>query len=358
LVDRYGRKPFLTYSLAGVALATAGMGIATSFEELYMCRLLAGGCVAILSTGATMMMTDVSTPLNRATTIAPAMSAFSAGTAFGPALGGFFVDRVGLHSTFYIVGLCFLGVSAVNQVILRETQPKALTFPWQKSQTRKQPSLVTAVKGAIAQWKPLLDIPGVRPVMAMNAVYWVALAGSQMTLLPLILTDSSGLAMSATQVGQVYGCMSVVQIVGNPIFARAADRIGKGPTITAGCAIISMSMAGLTLSSQDSIQSMALALGTWAVGSSMLSTAPVAYISDKVEDGQRAQALALLRTCGDVGFLLGATGAGALADWSGSYMVAMQSSAGILMLATVAFAARQSQLARPPFTQAGTVKED
>jgi hypothetical protein len=73
----------------------------------------------------------------------------------------------------------------------------------------------------------------------------------------------------------------------------------------------------------------------------MLSTAPLAYISDKVDESKRAQSIALLRTCGDVGFLIGATGTGALADWAGSLDLAMQSSAGLLLTATGWFAARQ-----------------
>ena len=72
----------------------------------------------------------------------------------------------------------------------------------------------------------------------------------------------------------------------------------------------------------------------------MLSTAPVAYVSDTVDDGKRAQAIALLRTGGDVGFLIGAAGMGALADWTGMDG-AMQTSAGVLLTATGWFATRQ-----------------
>jgi hypothetical protein len=81
-------------------------------------------------------------------------------------------------------------------------------------------------------------------------------------------------------------------------------------------------------------------LGMWSMGSSMLSTAPLAYLSDHVSEENRAQAIALLRTCGDVGFLVGASGVGALADFT-SMGVAMQSTSALLFVATTWFGARQ-----------------
>ena len=345
-VERHGRKPYMTYSLGLISLGVAGIGFASSFEELYVCRLLTGLGVAALSTGGTLMMTDTSTPLNRATTIAPIMSAFSAGTALGPALGGLLVDTVGLHSTFYLTGGCFMGVAALNRIIMQETQPKPIVFPWQEPRTQStagNDSIMMATHKALAQWTPLLKNRGIKSVLIMNGMYWVALAGGQMTLLPLILTDANGLAMTATQVGQVYAAMSLIHIVGNPVFAKIADRVGKAPAILAGCGLVSASMAGLSVC--ETYTDLTLALGTWAIGSSMLSTAPVAYISDKVSNAERAQALALLRTCGDVGFLVGASSIGMLADYTG-LDGAMQCSAGVLATATMWFATRHNITAR------------
>jgi hypothetical protein len=96
----------------------------------------------------------------------------------------------------------------------------------------------------------------------------------------------------------------------------------------------------LSLPLCDNIEQMAGVLAMWAAGSSLLSTSPLAFISDRVDDDKRAQAIALLRTSGDVGFLIGASSMGALADWAGSLELAMQSSSGILALATGWFGVR------------------
>ena len=106
----------------------------------------------------------------------------------------------------------------------------------------------------------------------------------------------------------------------------------------------------------ENIPQLAGVLGLWATGSTMLSTAPVAYISDHTDDTTRAQAIALLRTSGDIGFLVGAASMGALADWTGNLNVALQSSAGILFLATTWFGVRQL-LKVTPSPAAARVKE-
>ena len=355
LVERHGRKPYLVYSLSLIAFGVGGIGLATSFEHLWVCRLLTGLGVAALSTAATMSITDISNPRNRATTMAPIMSAFAAGTALGPALGGMLADQIGLHETFYAVGISYFGLTVVNHWLLQETRPQPIVFDWQQASvptkaSQPKESILQATQKAVGQWAPLLSQPKVRNVVLMNGFYWVALAGSQMTLLPLLLTDPTGLNMTATQLGQVYMGMSLVQVLGNPLLAKGVDHMGKGRAILCGCYLLSASMAMLPFT--ENIPQLAGVLGLWATGSTMLSTAPVAYISDHTDDTTRAQAIALLRTSGDIGFLVGAASMGALADWTGNLNVALQSSAGILFLATTWFGVRQLLQVTPSPTAA------
>jgi len=156
--------------------------------------------------------------------------------------------------------------------------------------------------------------------------------------------------MTATEVGNVYMGMSVVQVLSNPIMARyVVDRLGTGPAIAAGCAVISSAMAGLPLcivaagggETTATIGPLAGVLGMWAMGSSLLSTAPLSYISERADEDKRAQAIAMLRTSGDLGFLFGAGITGGFADWTGSIETAIQSSGGLLFLASMWFTNRQ-----------------
>ena len=368
LVERNGRKPYLVYSLIAISTGVGCIGLASGFEELYACRLVTGLGVAALSCAATMAVTDISTPLNRASSFAPISAGFAAGTAMGPALGGMLIDELGVNPTFYLVGGSFLMLGGVNSILLDETMKQPHKgFPWQQTTAFRKPkeietstaetssssdsdsdtdqnndSIQHAFKSALGQWVPLLKEAQVRNVCIINAFYWVALAGGQMTLLPLLLTDPSGLAMTATQVGQVYMGMSFVQVLGNPVFARVVDNVGTVPGIVTGCTMITTAMYTMpscALAPSDNLQ-MAAVLGLWAAGSTLLSTSPIAHIGNTVDDSKRAQAIALLRTAGDVGFLVGASSMGMVSDWAGSLETAMQSSAAILGTATSWYVAR------------------
>lgn len=338
------------------------------------CRLITGLGVAGLSTAATLTIADISTPRNRAATMAPMMSGFAAGMCIGPAIGGELADMVGVNATFGIVGLSYLTIAGINNFLLSETKrderkggiPNFFVendMPWRNASERKsilkdlavkKPlGVLASVRDAFSQQADLLKDSKIRNVVIMNGFYWMALSGSQMTLLPLMLTSGNhGVAMCASDVGKVYMGMSLVQVLANPIVGMLVDRIGKKRAIIGGTGLLSATMVALPsvldltsdLSNDYGYYGLAATMGLWSLGGTMLSTAPVAYVSDVVADKRRAQAIALLRTVGDVGFFAGATSTGALADFSGSLDMAMHSSAGLLFAATTWFGVRQFYL--------------
>lgn len=177
LVERHGRKPYLVYSLLAVGAGTAGIGFAGGLDQLIACRLAIGFGVASLSTAATLSITDISTPNNRASTMAPVMAAFAAGTALGPAVGGLLADGVGLKATFSLVGGAFLANSVLNGVFLSETQSRAGVgsrfVDGREAEGKEKETVGDAFRSAIGQWKPLLKNPKVRNAIILNSCYWI-----------------------------------------------------------------------------------------------------------------------------------------------------------------------------------------
>ena len=149
LVERYGRRPCLIYSLLGIGTAMGGICFVHSFVGLAGARFATGLGVSLYIAASTMYNTDISTPLNRARTLAPVMAAFSAGMAIGPALGGYMAGTVGVHPTFVVVGAAFASTAGLNWMAITETKPPSL---------EKQPaSLQENVATMMTQWRDLLQ---------------------------------------------------------------------------------------------------------------------------------------------------------------------------------------------------------
>jgi MFS family permease len=185
---------------------------------------------------------------------------------------------------------------------------------------------------AFAAWKKLLNDPNkqIRNIVTMNGLFWFALSGTQMTLLPLLMVGprmsdagtNLGLAMSAGEIGASFAFMSLVSFLFSQPMAYVADKYGKVPTILGGCALLSASMLALPLTAGTQATTIALPLLTsmhlpeyttalvlvllpFALGNTALNATPTALMSDLTEPSSRAQALSLLRTAGDCGLLLG-----------------------------------------------------
>ena len=252
------------------------------------------------------------------------------------------------------------GIIVINDKTTLEKTSHVMEEQTEESNNNLSNAITLAVKDTTEQWKVLLANIHVRPVIIMNGFYLLTLSGTQFTLLPLILTGGGevvtttavGFALSSSEVGQLYMWMSAVQVLGNQAAGRFADTAGKGSAIILGGALTSFGMAGVPIvctyfsASGDAINIdwviLAASLGIWSLGGTLLSTSHVAAVSDLVGSNHRSQALALLRTAGDVGYLCGAIGAGLLADGFGDVGLAMQSGGAVLIGSTVWFAVRST----------------
>ena len=75
-----------------------------------------------------------------------------------------------------------------------------------------------------------------------------------------------------------------------------------------------------------------------------MATSHVAAVSDEVNDSSRSQAIALLRTSGDIGYLCGAACAGISADLVGDVGTAMQAGGAAFLGATTWFGLKSAAL--------------
>ena len=104
-----------------------------------------------------------------------------------------------------------------------------------------------------------------------------------------------------------------------------------------GGSLMAISFAALPLAT--TIPQLAVTLVPLSVGSAAINSVPVAYVADLCSPEERALALSLVRTAGDVGFLLGASAGGVLAGLS-SIEMTMHTSGGFLGVVMCLFAMR------------------
>ena len=147
--------------------------------------------------------------------------------------------------------------------------------------------------------------------------------------------------VSATQIGGIFAMMSVVNICGAQLFAKISDKFGRKKVIVPSICILSSIIP--LIPQVSSINELYYLIFVYSIGSTMLGTSPTAYIADihsgNVEkEERRSQALAMLRSGGDFGLMLGSGLLGYLTHVSGSYMMPMCTASVILALSGVNFA--------------------
>ncbi|ABQ71172.1 major facilitator superfamily MFS_1 [Rhizorhabdus wittichii RW1] len=108
LGDRFGRRPVLLLSLAGLAVDYVLMGFAHTLALLFLGRLIAGVFGASFSP-ATAALADITAPEDRAKRFGLVGAAFGIGFILGPALGGI-LGEFGHRMPFYAAAIC----SALN----------------------------------------------------------------------------------------------------------------------------------------------------------------------------------------------------------------------------------------------------
>eukprot|EP01041_Mallomonas_annulata_P007995 gene7995-16359_t len=370
-VDRLGRKPLMVAGLTLCSLGLGGMALSLvpGFGTPWIvgCRLLTGLGVAVYSSGAYMFMTDVSTPLNRTRTMSPLLASFNAGMALGPAVGGVLLSQCGLAVTYATVGGLFAVLSVFNQKVLIETKPHWITHTASSTTinnnstdnntnthggsssshtttTTSPPvppeSMLRGVLGSFSlsysSWKRLIQIPTLYRVVTFNLACSAATAAAQMTMLPLLLVNPT-FHMSPLEMGGTFAFTSMVSMLSSQPVAHVADKWGKVPAMLSGGALMALSFGALPYAA--SIEQLAVLLIPLSIGSTAIAAVPTAYVTDLIKSSDRAQAISLLRTAVDVGFLVGAASAGILADMT-SVDTAIHSSGVIVSSATLWFGLR------------------
>jgi MFS transporter, DHA1 family, tetracycline resistance protein len=141
LSDRFGRRPVLLGSIAGLGTMFLLSALATSLTGLLLARVL-GGVLAANFAVANAYVADLTTPENRARSFGLIGAAFGIGYIIGPMVGGL-LGSIDIRLPFYVAA----GLSALNFLYGLLVVPESLPAERRKPLQWKRANPITSLRG-------------------------------------------------------------------------------------------------------------------------------------------------------------------------------------------------------------------
>jgi DHA1 family multidrug resistance protein-like MFS transporter len=298
--DKYSRKAVIVRSCLVEAVVFGAVALSREPWQLALSLLLIGfqlGNTGVMLAG----IRDVVPRARIGTVIALFGVSGSIGSAIGPVLGGFLVDRLGwsLSAMFWSSAGLSIATGALVWFGSREVRPEVIP------QGRVLPLAFGALRGVLAD-------PAVRRIFA---IYGVAFLANQMSrpyqalIVEHIVGAGPGLVSS---IGFVAGTAALVGAVTAPIGGLVGDRIGFRPVLIGALFVGGLALATVPLAA--AIPVVALAVLVFTACNGIVGAMVFSLLATEVPPERRSQTLNLvylpLYAAGIVGPAVGGTIAG------------------------------------------------
>eukprot|EP00192_Tetraselmis_astigmatica_P003391 CAMPEP_0117674014 /NCGR_PEP_ID=MMETSP0804-20121206/14799_1 /TAXON_ID=1074897 /ORGANISM="Tetraselmis astigmatica, Strain CCMP880" /LENGTH=597 /DNA_ID=CAMNT_0005482829 /DNA_START=194 /DNA_END=1987 /DNA_ORIENTATION=+ len=322
LQDTLGRLPVMLWALAAMGCGFTGIGFSTGFLPMLLSRASVGMGISTWNIATTSYSLDVSHALNRARSMAPALTAFSIGGIAGPFLGGCIVEQVGLRAAFFVVA----GILVFAGLVLRLTLEETRTPQHRKDERGrhdKRPMLDTL--------KDIIWNPEMHATIAVNGANRLIMGTAKCTLLPLLLVNNLGLGTA--QVGMVFSAMSAFALVTAQPAAAFSDTVGHRRALVPAAACQGLAVLLLPLCNFH-VAATGVALTVWAVSHALINSSMYPHVSALAGPQMHSQSLATLKFTGDMATIFGGLLGGVLAHHS-SVGTAIAVLAGLQLLSAL-----------------------
>lgn len=323
LADRLGRRPVLIAAPIILALAAVGAGLAQEFWQLVTFRFIQGIGSALCTTAAMIMMADVATPDNRGNMMSLYQGSMLLGNSLGPAVGGFVAQYFGIRVPFFMFAFFTLAAGAWGYFRLSETRPADGQF----EASGRHGHGTKRETGGKSMFR---DLNFLMISLVTFAIFFTR-NGSRNQTFPLLASERIGLEPGA--IGTALTVSIVLQLLSLLAIGSLSDRFGRKALILPGCILVALSL--FMLAYTDTWVMLLVNSAIWGIASGIAGPVPAAYVAD-IAGKRRASVMAVYRTVGDAGFVVGPVLLGWLSDIEG-YGFALLVNGGIMLAAAILF---------------------
>jgi DHA1 family tetracycline resistance protein-like MFS transporter len=324
LSDRYGRRPVILISTAGLSLDWVLMACAPNLWWLVVGRII-GGITSASGTALFACVADVTPAEARAKAFGMVGAAVSAGFVIGPALGGV-LGEIGPRAPFWAAAGFSAAAFVYGVFVLPETLPASARAPF--------------------AWRRVHPLAGIGLLRARPGLGALAASGFLLTfthrlfMTVFVLFAWQRFALGPLEVGLLLAGSSVLDfmmqgVLVGPVTARLGERM---------MIVLGLGIGGLGLLAMGLAPSLAWFLGGMLVNALWGLAEPTirAALSGRVSDGEQGQLQGAVQSLASIagitgplffGWLYGATSHG----WPGASFVA---AAAILAVAAILGARR------------------
>ncbi|MBI2039843.1 MFS transporter [Candidatus Microgenomates bacterium] len=269
LSDRFGRKPVILTSLAGLSVTFLVFGFAQNLLWLFVSRFLQGVFSGASLSVAQAYVADVTTKEERIKGMGNLGASLALGFIFGPAIGGF-LSNITISFPFFAASL----MAAVNFMSVQFLLPESLT--------EKREKLIIK-EGFLNFNKMYQGLKGELSSLFILIFLWSFALSNNEVAVPLFGYEFLGI--NTTTISIFFSGMGLMSaFVQSMLVYRVAGIIGEHKTVILGIAIMAVTLLLMPFSK------IALAMGFlmvgFALGSGLSRPTIGSLISKETKEGQ------------------------------------------------------------------------
>ena len=301
--DRWGRKLPIVAGALIEAVGSWGIAFAPNYQLLILTRLIQGIGSGVYTSGAFLVVADLTTPQERGRVNSLFQGSILLGLTISPVIGGVMAKQLGLRAPIALGA--FLGLATALLVLIR--------FPSALGKTNLRQSESTGVEWLAPEPEGVREKvlnPNFILITLAAFFIFVARAGSRDTLLPLLGHDLLGLDESV--LGLLFTLIALFNLITIPLAGYISDTRGRKPAVSLGLALNGLALLLIAASHSQAV----FFLGSLILGAGKGFGEPttVVYVTDVSPSKRYGTSFGLFLTLRDLGLLVGPVVLGKLAD--------------------------------------------